>query len=76
MGPSQSKTSPAMCLTQDVKHLLPQLESGGFFLPEMDSKIHHLNSAFLPGYTELVINSTDSFLESPEILVLKEGKEL
>lgn len=65
-----------MCLTQDIKHLLPPLDSRGFFLPDMDSKIHHLNPAFLPGYTELVIDSADSFLESPEILVLKEDKEL
>lgn len=73
---AQSQTSPAVCLTQDIKHLLPQLETRGFFLPDTDGKIHHLNPAFLPGYTELVINSTDSFLESPEILILKEGKEL
>lgn len=73
---AQSQTSPAVCLTQDIKHLLSQSESGGFLLPEMDSKIHHLNPAFLPGYTESVSNSADSFLQSPEILVLKEDKEL
>lgn len=42
----------------------------------MDSKIPELNPTFFPGYTELVTNSADPFLKSPEILEVKEEEEL